>query len=87
MLDRTGSMESVDTVEAMISFNDGVMRRGVMSSVSAAGDAGSQASYPVLTNESDHVQQFLASHAVNGGIVNLLLAYLTELSQCCHLKW
>jgi len=84
MLDRSGS---VDTAEAMMSCDDGVMKQRVVSSVSAAGDVGSQSSCPALTNESDHVQQFLTSHAINGGVVDLLLAYLTELSQRCHLKW
>jgi len=80
-------MESTNSAEAMMLCDDGVMKQGVGSNVSAAGDAGSQSSCPVLTNESDHVQQFLTSHAVNGGITDLLLAYLTELSQRRHLKW
>jgi len=80
-------MDAVDTPEAVMSCDDGLMKRGVVSNVTAAGDASSQTSCPVLTDESNDVQQFLTSHAVNGGIVNLLLAYLTELSQRSHLKW
>ena len=87
VLNRAGSMDAVDTPEAVMSCDDGLMKRGVVSNVTAAGDASSQTSCPVLTDESNDVQQFLTSHAVNGGIVNLLLAYLTELSQRSHLKW
>jgi len=42
---------------------------------------------PLLSNESVDVQQFLTSHAVNSGVVNLLMAYLTELSLRSHLTW
>jgi len=87
MLYRAGGVESVDTAEAVTSCDDGTMKRGVASSVSAAGDVSSRTSCPALTDESDHVQQFLTSHAVNGGVVNLLLAYLTELTQRRHLRW
>jgi len=87
MLDRSDSVESMDTMEPMPSSYQGVMNPRVACSAAAAADSGSQSSCPALTNESEDVQQFLTSHAVNGGIINLLIAYLTELSQRCHLTW
>jgi len=87
VMGRCDSEESIDTAGLMSSSYNGVMNPRASSSASAAADAASQSLCPVLTNESDDVQQFLTSHAVNGGIVDLLIAYLTELSQRCHLTW
>jgi len=87
VLDRCDNEESMDTSELMSLSYHGVMNGRVMSNASAAGDAASQSSCPVLTNESDDVQRFLTSHAVNGGIIDLLIAYLTQLSQRAHLTW
>jgi len=86
---RSDSEESMDTAELMPTSCHGVMNPRVSSNAAAtAADAGSiSSSCPPLTNESDDVRQFLSSHAVNGGIIDLLIAYLTELSQRCHLTW
>ena len=87
MADRFDRVESVDAMERMPSSSDGVMNRRVACSSVAAAEAASQSSCPVLINESEDVRRFLTSRAVNGGVVNVLTAYLTELSQRCHMTW
>jgi len=87
VLYRSDIVESMDTVRQMPSSYHGVMNPRVPCSAASAAESTSQSSCPALSDEADDVQQFLSSHAVNGGIVNLLIAYLTELSQRCHLKW
>ena len=85
---RSDSEESMDTAELMPTSCDGVINPRVSSNAAAAAaDTGSISCCPSLTNESDDVHQFFSSHAVNGGIIQLLIAYLTELSQRCHLTW
>jgi len=66
---------------------DGLVSRPAAGNVSVTAETASQSSCPLLTNELQDVQQFITSHAVNGGIVDLLIAYLTELSQRCRLTW
>jgi len=85
MVNRSDSVESMDTVRQM-SYH-GVMNPRVPCSAVSAAESTSQSSCPALSNEAEDIQQFLTSHAVNGGIVNLLIAYLMELSQRCHLTW
>ena len=79
---RADCVESMDTAKPLpaSSDDDGTMK-------AATADAAVQSSCPALTNETQDVHQFVTSHAINGGVVNLLLAYLTELSQRCHLTW
>ena len=87
ILNRSESVESVGTMGQMPLSYHGMMNARVPCSTASAAESTSQSSCPALTNEAEDVQQFLTSHAVNGGIVNLLIAYLTELSQRCHLIW
>ena len=84
MIDRCDSDESMDTVELMSSSRHAVISGNA---AGTAADAASTSSCPALSNESQDVQQFLTSHTVNGGVVDLLIAYLTELSQRWHLTW
>jgi len=77
----------MDTLELMQSSQRGVMNSRVSCTAAAAAETGSQTSCPALIHESQDVHQFLTLHAVNGGIVDLLTAYVTQLSQRCHLTW
>jgi len=86
MVNRSDSVESMDTVRQMSSYH-GVMNPRVPCNAASTAESTSQSSCPALSNEAEDIQQFLTSHAVNGGIVNLLIAYLMELSQRCHLTW
>ena len=85
MIDRCDSDESMDTVELMSSSRHAVISGNAAGATAA--DTASTSSCPALSNESQDVQQFLTSHTVNGGVVDLLIAYLTELSQRWHLTW
>jgi len=79
----------MDTVEPLPSSHHSgpVTPRLTTSSTSTAAETGSQPVCPALTNETHGVQQFIASHEVNGGIANLMTDYLNELAQRCHFTW
>jgi len=87
VLDRCEGVESMDAGGQASSRYDGLVSRPAAGNVSVTAETASQSSCPLLTNELQDVQQFITSHAVNGGIVDLLIAYLTELSQRCRLTW
>jgi hypothetical protein len=49
--------------------------------------SGSASSFESFTNEADDVKSFLLKHQVNNGIIDLLTAYLTELSRRDNIRW
>jgi len=90
MLYRSDSVSSAGTCDTSnISDVHSISTCHVTAAATAPSDGvvSGQSACPVLTNESDDVHQFLTSHLVNGGIVNLLIAYLTELAQRRHFTW
>jgi len=93
MINARGAHSSIDIPTASSATTDqpaaaaAAAGGGGSSLAQSSSSSSSSSSCPTLSNESADVQQFLASHAVNGGIVDLLTAYLTELSLRCHLTW
>jgi hypothetical protein len=49
--------------------------------------SGSASSFGSFADETEDVRSFLCKHQVNNGIIDLLTAYLTELSRRDYLRW